>query len=67
MKKISKTELAIAAGVSEKTVQRWCRQHQSKLSKLFTPPRSKKLHPLAVKFLCYHYCIDYYPPKLQKK
>ena len=58
MKKLSKTELANAAGVSEKTVQRWCRKHKNVLNRLFTPPKAKKLHPLAVRFLCNHYCID---------
>ena len=58
MKKLSKTELANAAGVSEKTVQRWCRKHKNVLNRLFTPPKAKKLHPLAVRFLCNYYCID---------
>ena len=62
MKKLYKHELTQMAGVSEKTVQRWCRQHRLTLTALFTPPRAKKLHPLAVKFLCKHYCIDYNIP-----
>lgn len=58
MKKLSKTEFANIAGVSEKTVQRWCVQHRENLKKLFTPPKAKKLHPLAVKYLSQHYCVD---------
>ncbi len=58
MKKISKTEFARAAGVSEKTIQRWCRRHRATLRLLFTPPKAKKLHPLAVRFLNKYYCID---------
>ena len=58
MKRVYKSDLARAAGVSEQTMRRWCREHQENLSRLFTPPRAKILHPLAVRYLCEHYCIE---------
>ena len=58
MKRVYKSDLADAAGVSQSTMQRWCREHQANLTRLFTPPRAKILHPLAVRYLCEHYCIE---------
>ena len=58
MKKLSKAEFAHIAGVSEKTVQRWCRQHRAVLNLLSTPPKAKKLHPLAIRYLSNFYCVD---------
>ena len=58
MKRVYKSDLARAAGVSMSTMQRWCREHQAELTARFTPPRAKILHPLAVRYLCEHYCIE---------
>ena len=58
MKRVYKSDLARAAGVSLTTFRSWCRKHEAELTARFTPPRAKILHPLAIKYLCEHYCIE---------
>ena len=58
MRPVYKSDLARAAGVSSQTMRRWCREHERELEMRFTPRCAKILHPLAVRYLCRHYCIE---------
>ena len=58
MKRIYKSDLARAAGVSMSTFRSWCKAHEAELTARFTPPRAKILHPQAVRYLCDHYSIE---------
>ena len=48
MTAMTKAQLAMAAGVSVKTLQRWLSRHREELKKLGVRPRDKLLPPVAV-------------------
>ena len=53
-----KSELAEAAGVSQRTFSRYVKLQQSELKKLGVTPQTRLLPPQAVKLLCDNLCID---------
>ena len=58
MKSMSKAQLAQAAGVSMKTLQRWLSRHSDELAMLGVRPRDKVLPPVAVRYVAEQYGID---------
>lgn len=58
MKYISKAELAMAAGVSYRTFQRWLKQNRERLVPLGYSPTSKLVTPRIAQFICHEYGID---------
>ena len=58
MKSMSKAQLADAAGVSVKTLQRWLSRHSDELDMLGVRPRDKVLPPVAVRYVAEQYGID---------
>lgn len=58
MKSMTKSELAAAAGVSLKTLQRWMARHSEELALLGVRPNDRLLPPVAVRFVCEQYGID---------
>ena len=58
MKSMSKAQLADAAGVSVKTLQRWLSRHSDELAMLGVRPRDKGLPPVAVRYVAEQYGID---------
>ena len=61
---ISKSELAKMAGVSPSTFTRYLRSRRHILDKMGITPKTQKLPPQAVKYICEDYCIDL-PDRLQ--
>ena len=55
---MSKAQLAQAAGVSMKTLQRWLSRHSDELAMLGVRPRDKVLPPVAVRYVAEQYGID---------
>lgn len=55
---ISKSELAKFAGVSYSTFKRYLRTRQHILSQMGITPKTQKLPPQAVHYICEDYCID---------
>ena len=58
MKSMTKAQLADAAGVSMKTLQRWLSRHSDELAMLGVRPRDKVLPPVAVRYVAEQYGID---------
>lgn len=58
MTAMTKAQLAMAAGVSVKTLQRWLSRHSDELKMLGVRPRDKLLPPVAVKYVAEQYGID---------
>ena len=58
MTAMTKAQLAMAAGVSVKTLQRWLSRHREELKKLGVKPRDKLLPPVAVRYVAEQYGID---------
>lgn len=61
---ISKKELAELAGVSPRTFARFLKTRQHVLEAMGVTPKTQKLPPQAVRYICEDYCIDL-PPELQ--
>ena len=55
---MTKAQLAMAAGVSVKTLQRWRSRHSEELAMLGVRPRDKLLPPVAVKYVAEQFGID---------
>ena len=55
---MSKQELADCAGVSVRTLMRWCEPYQEELSQLGLKPFTKILNPAIVAFIAEKCCID---------
>jgi transposase len=53
-----KSELAREAGVSVKTLNRWCKRYEKKLNKMGWHRRMKLLPPKIVQFMVETFCID---------
>lgn len=58
MTAMTKAQLAMAAGVSVKTLQRWLSRHSDELKMLGVRPRDKLLPAVAVKYVAEQYGID---------
>jgi len=58
MKSMSKSELALAAGISLSTLARWMKPYRHELEVLGMKPRMRVLPPRVVIFLVDHFCID---------
>jgi hypothetical protein len=58
MKAMKKQEMADAAGVSVKTLMKWCRPFREDLEQMGLKPRAKKLPPYIVAYLAEKFCID---------
>jgi hypothetical protein len=55
---MSKSELAVRAGVSVNTFNRWCKPFQQELIALGMRPNQRVLPPVIVKYLVERLCID---------
>ena len=55
---MTKAQLAMSAGVSVKTLQRWLSRHSEELAMLGVRPRDKLLPPVAVKYVAEQFGID---------
>lgn len=65
---ISKKELAELAGVSPRTFARYLKTRQHVLEAMGVTPKTQKLPPQAVRYICEDYCIDLPPEsKMLKK
>ena len=58
MKSMSKSELALAAGISLSTLARWMKPYRQELESLGMRPGMRVLPPRVVKSLSDLYCID---------
>ena len=58
MKAMYKSELAELAGVSTRTFQRYLATRRAILDAMGVSPRTRKLPPHAVRYICEDYCID---------
>ena len=58
MKSMSKSELALAAGISLSTLARWMKPYRHELEALGLRPGMRVLPPRVVKYLSDLYCID---------
>ena len=58
MKSMTKSELAQAAGVSRRTLQRWLSRHSDELMMLGVRPRDTLLPPVVVRYVAEQYGID---------
>ena len=58
MKSMSKSELALAAGISLSTLARWMKPYRHELEVLGLKPGMRVLPPRVVKFLVEQFCID---------
>lgn len=63
---ISKKRLAELAGVSPRTFSRYLASRRHILEAMGITPKTQKLPPQAVKYICEDYCIDL-PEELQNK
>ena len=61
---ISKSTLARLADVSPRTFRRYLATRREVLTCLGVTPRTQKLPPYVVRYICEDYCIDL-PPELQ--
>ena len=61
---ISKKTLAELAGVSPRTFRRYLQSRRHILNAMGITPKTQKLPPQAVRYICEDYCIDL-PPELQ--
>ncbi|MBR4920411.1 MAG: hypothetical protein IKZ62_03720 [Prevotella sp.] len=58
MKAMLKQELADAAGVSLRTLHRWCLPYRDELLRMGWKPKHKLLQPNIVRFLADKFCIE---------
>ena len=58
MKAMYKSELAELAGVSTRTFRRYLQSRRAILDAMGVTPRTRKLPPKAVRYICEDYCID---------
>ena len=55
---MTKQQLADCAGVSLRTLHRWCLPYREELEQMGWKPKHKLLRPNIVKFLSDKFCID---------
>ena len=58
MRAMTKQQLADAAGVSMRTLHRWCQPYRQELIKMGVKPNDKLLSPKVARFLADKLCID---------
>ena len=58
MKEMTKQQLVDCAGVSLRTLHRWCLPYRDELEQMGWKPKHKLLRPNIVKFLSDKFCID---------
>ena len=58
MKAMLKQEVADAAGVSLRTLHRWCLPYREELEAMGVTRKMKLLPPLVVAFIAEKFCID---------
>ena len=58
MKAMLKQELADCAGISLRTLHRWCLPYRKELVRMGWKPKMKLLPPRIVAFLSDKFCID---------
>lgn len=58
MKSRMKFEIALAAGMSERTFSRWLSEHATYMQHLGVKPTQRLLPPKAVKYICYELGLD---------
>ena len=58
MKAMYKSELAELAGVSPRTFRRYLQTRRSVLEAMGVSPRTRKLPPKVVRYICEDYCIE---------
>ena len=58
MKAMSKSELAMAAGISVDTLKRWLEPHRKQLEALGMRPGMRVLPPKVVAYIVETFCID---------
>ena len=58
MKAMLKQELADCAGISLRTLHRWCLPYRNELVRMGWQPKMKLLPPHIVAFLSDKFCID---------
>jgi len=58
MKAMSKSELAMAAGISVDTLKRWLEPHRKQLEALGLCPNMRVLPPKVVAYIVETFCID---------
>ena len=58
MKAMTKQQLADCAGVSVRTLNRWCEPYRRELEAMGMEPTAKLLPPHIIKFLSEKFCID---------
>ncbi|MDE7085147.1 MAG: hypothetical protein K2O48_00450 [Prevotella sp.] len=55
---MTKQEMALRAGVSVRTLIRWCRPYEAELQRMGMRPNMKLMPPHVVQFLVDRLCID---------
>jgi hypothetical protein len=58
MKAMSKSELAMKAGVSVNTLMNWCKPYSRQLARMGMQHHAKVLPPHIVKYIAEKLCID---------
>ncbi len=58
MKAMTKQQLAESAGVSVRTLNRWCKPYRQELEEMGLLPMARVLPPHIVKYLSEKFCID---------
>ena len=58
MKAMTKQQLAESAGVSVRTLNRWCEPYRQELEEMGLLPMARVLPPHIVKYLSEKFCID---------
>ncbi|MDE6648155.1 MAG: hypothetical protein K2K03_10115 [Prevotella sp.] len=58
MRAMTKQEMALRAGVSVRTLIRWCRPYEAELQRMGMRPNMKLMPPHVVQFLVDRLCID---------
>ncbi|MBR5237885.1 MAG: helix-turn-helix domain-containing protein [Paludibacteraceae bacterium] len=55
---MTKSEFAQHAGISRRTLARWCKEQSNVLRVLHVKPTARVLNPIAILFLCDYFCVD---------
>ncbi len=58
MRALSKQQMADRAGVSVKTLMRWCKPYREELARMGMTPDMRVLPPHIVQWMAEQFCID---------